>query len=1127
MNIRVLHVDDEPDFAEVTAEFLKHEDDSFAVETATSASEALNQLAGDDFDCIVSDYDMPGQNGIEFLKCVRKRAPNLPFVLFTGKGSEEIAGEAISAGVTDYLQKNSGTDQYTVLANRLRNAVRRHRAEKDRKRQRKAIETAQEGISILNEAGEYIYVNQAYADMYGYEPDEMTGEHWNLIYPDDETAIARDVILPTVAQDGYWSGETTGLRSDGTTVLEDHTVAQTETGELICTVRDRSVEQKQAIALTQFRTLVETLNDPVYVLDETGEFEYVNDAFVEMVGYDRATIIGASPALIKSPEAIDRSETNLGRLLSSNGPDSVQFEIEVQPNHGEPIPCEDHMGVLPYEGESFEGSVGILREITERKEREQELEQTNTVLRTIVDNLPMGVLVEDAERDVLIANDQLGEALGVPIDSEELIGRDCAAAAEELKDRFTDSEAFIRGITERLEQQEAVQNEELLLADGRVVERDYVSYTLPKGEANLWLYRDVTTRKQRREELERSNQFLQETQNVAHVGGWEFNVQSESLQWSDEVYRIHGLPLDVELTLEDAFEFYHPDDRGTIREAFDRLRAEGEPYELELRIVTADGDIRWVSALGEPAYQGDKIVAVRGTVQDITERKEREQELQMVREQFEQFAGNVQDAFFLLSTDYSETEYVNSAVEQLYGITPEEAYDDPTVWLRHVHPDDKEELLADMEAQQDETSDWPIEQEFRIDHPDRGVQWVQARLNVIIDENGGPSRLTGVTTDITDRKQREESLNALLGVTRDLMNAHDKQTVAEQAVDAARGVLNQPINGLWLQDSEEKELKPVAVTAESTAVVGTPPTYSAGESLSWEAFTTNELKFYDDVRTHPERFNPETQIRSEIIIPLGEHGVMNMGATEPADFSEVDVSMARIFGKTVEMALDRAEREQRLRNQRSRLQQQNDHLDEFTGVVSHDLRNPLNVATGRLELATEECDSAHLDDVKQALNRMETLIDDLLMLAQEGKEVTDAQPVDLAAVATRSWENVETNQAKLLSHLDRTVCADKSRLKQVFENLFRNAVEHGRADVTVTIGELDDGFYIEDDGSGIALDERDAVFNAGYSQSRSGTGLGLSIVEQIVNAHGWHIRVTDGTDGGARFEITNLEFIDV
>ncbi|TKX52565.1 PAS domain-containing protein, partial [Halorubrum sp. SP3] len=244
------------------------------------------------------------------------------------------------------------------------------------------------------------------------------------------------------------------------------------------------------------------------------------------------------------------------------------------------------------------GLICTNRDITERKEREQKLKQTNTVLRTIVENLPMGVLVEDAERDVLMANDLLGETLGKPIDSDELVGRDCAAAAEELKNQFADPEGFIQGIADRIERREAVQNEELTLADNRVVERDYVPYTLPEGEAILWLYRDVTERKQRKEEVERSSQFLRDTQEVAAVGGWEFTIQSESLRWSDEMYHIHGVSRETNVTFEDAIASYHPEDRETLRKAFNRLATEGEPYELEVRILTVGGDVRWISALG-------------------------------------------------------------------------------------------------------------------------------------------------------------------------------------------------------------------------------------------------------------------------------------------------------------------------------------------------------------------------------------------------------------------------------------------------------------------------------------------------------------------------------------------------
>ena len=127
--IAVLHVDDEPGFAETAAEFLRREDEHLHIETVINPREGLERLAETEFDCVLSDYDMPEMNGIEFLKAVRATHPDLPFILFTGKGSEEIASEAISAGVSDYLRKGRGTERYALLANRVRNLVSQHWAE--------------------------------------------------------------------------------------------------------------------------------------------------------------------------------------------------------------------------------------------------------------------------------------------------------------------------------------------------------------------------------------------------------------------------------------------------------------------------------------------------------------------------------------------------------------------------------------------------------------------------------------------------------------------------------------------------------------------------------------------------------------------------------------------------------------------------------------------------------------------------------------------------------------------------------------------------------------------------------------------------------------------------------------
>jgi len=205
------------------------------------------------------------------------------------------------------------------------------------------------------------------------------------------------------------------------------------------------------------------------------------------------------------------------------------------------------------------------------------------------------------------------------------------------------------------------------------------------------------------------------------------------------------------------------------------------------------------------------------------------------------------------------------------------------------------------------------------------------------------------------------------------------------------------------------------------------------------------------------------------------------------------------------------------------LERQNERLEEFASVISHDLRNPLNVAEGHLEMAMEEYDDEHLEAVAEAHGRIEMLVEDLLTLARQGKQIEAPEPVELARLVEECWRNVETGDATLDVETASTVMADESRLEQLLENLFRNAIEHGGEAVTVTVGDREGGFYVEDDGPGIPAAEREQVLESGYSTKDEGTGFGLSIVQTVAEAHGWEVSVTDGASGGARFEFSTGE----
>ncbi|MFC7028688.1 ATP-binding protein [Halomicroarcula sp. GCM10025710] len=240
--------------------------------------------------------------------------------------------------------------------------------------------------------------------------------------------------------------------------------------------------------------------------------------------------------------------------------------------------------------------------------------------------------------------------------------------------------------------------------------------------------------------------------------------------------------------------------------------------------------------------------------------------------------------------------------------------------------------------------------------------------------------------------------------------------------------------------------------------------------------------------------------------------------TEP--FSDWDVTLVELMGNWVSYERERQRREAELTRERNR-------LDDFASLVSHDLRNPLNLAVGRLELASEEYDgdSVHLEAIEGALERMETLIDDLLVLARSGDHVVDATRVDVGTVVTAAWEMAGSDAGRVSVDDDiATIEGDSDRLQQLFENCFRNSVEHGRPDVRVRVGPLaeHDGFYVADDGPGIPADEREQVVESGYTTSETGTGFGLSIIDEIVDAHGGEFRITESASGGVRLEVSGV-----
>ncbi len=245
------------------------------------------------------------------------------------------------------------------------------------------------------------------------------------------------------------------------------------------------------------------------------------------------------------------------------------------------------------------------------------------------------------------------------------------------------------------------------------------------------------------------------------------------------------------------------------------------------------------------------------------------------------------------------------------------------------------------------------------------------------------------------------------------------------------------------------------------------------------------------------------------------YGTVCFVSTDARDesFSADETLFAELIARMIENEL-----------QRDRTMAKVERLDQFASVVSHDLRSPLNVAQGRVEFERSARESDHLEAAAGALDRMERLIADVLTMARQGQEIERTETVSLGSIVEECWESISSDAATVDVVGGLRFKTDPNRVRLLFENLFRNAVEHGGADVSIRIGPLSngDGFYVEDDGPGIPESDRDRIFDTGYSTGRDGIGLGLSIVSGIVEAHDWSIVATEGSEGGARFEIDGV-----
>lgn len=613
---------------------------------------------------------------------------------------------------------------------------------------------------------------------------------------------------------------------------------------------------------------------------------------------------------------------------------------------------------------------------------------------------------------------------------------------------------------------------------------------------------------------------------------------------SPSVDRVLGYRAD-ELLGDIVYDYVHPEDREDVLAELDALMADPSRQTVtEFRFEDREGSWRWIEARGRNLLMDPVIGGIVVYTRDVTERKHRERLLErlhqatriLLRAETKQEAadaigeaaatvlGYSNNVVRLLSEDGSRLVPVTVVSEDLpAGVENRPVYEvgEETAGLAFerrepIVYDDVGELVDEKERHGARAGVYlPI--------GEHGVLTITEFEPGVFDETDVQlaSILTANAAIAFDRiaHQREqearvETLTELNAATTRLFRANTPEAICEVTAEAARDILGYPNTVVRLVDEDRGVLVPVAVTERAHEELGDRPDYPIGEGTAGRAYAMQDALLVEDAAALDDGY-PRGDGRGAMYLPIGEHGTISIADTKPGRFDQSDVELARLLTAAAEAALFRVE-------QQETLEQQHDRLEMFTRILAHDLRNPLNLVLGRLELAQLDVgENEHLVTAVEGAERMRDLIEQAVALAKAEQAEPGDDRVSIRELVEECWAHLETGGADLRVAGDPVVTGDRDLVRRLVENLLVNAVEHGDPDGTVWIGTLrpQSGFYVADDGPGIPADEREAVFDRGFTTSAAGSGLGLAIVREIAEAHNWVVRVTWSRVGGARFEI--------
>ncbi len=615
------------------------------------------------------------------------------------------------------------------------------------------------------------------------------------------------------------------------------------------------------------------------------------------------------------------------------------------------------------------------------------------------------------------------------------------------------------------------------------------------------------------EEQMRVNELLLlDAQQMANIGHWDWDIKTNGLNWSDQIYRIFGHdPQGFEPTYFRFLETIHPEDRDKVEKAVEKALKDND-YGIEHRIVLPSGEIRHVHEEGNVTYDDDETpIRMLGTVQDITERMIAEEALRESEDRFRQIVERSSDVFYRQNINTNDLEYVSPKSADMLGYTPKYMMNMSIEERKaNIHPDDlltMENLVADV-IEADITDLKSIVREFRFKKRSGEYIWIHGSYSLTRDVTGEPEFIVGALQDITDQKAADEEIRLQSEITQNM----------------AKGVMMVGVDDGIIKYTNNK----------IEEMFG----YESGDLLDKHISVVNAPTDNDPIETSREI--------SRIIEETGEwhgevHNIRKDGTTFWCSY-DVTVFHHEKYGRVSlgvnDDITERKQADEKLKNLLVELQAANSELENFGYIVAHDLKAPLRGITSLSQWLLEdyqdvldESGRTHLLNMSTRVNRLHKLTDAILEYSRVGQVQADVTNVDTGKILQSVISMLSPPNSTTIRVVGSfpIVQYDQTLLHQIFQNLIGNAIQHSDEKVNqidVSSMEMPEywEFCVKDNGTGIEEKHFQRIFKIFQSlnsnEENNSTGIGLSLVKKIVERNGGSVRVESVHGEGSSFFFT-------